>query len=291
MNDSTAYMNHRLPTIHDCFTYNGEDELLWLRLETLKNIVHRVVIAEGTRTQMGRAKKLRFDASRFGDHAQRIEYIVVDDLESNPSSPWVNENRQRNALGRALLGEAAGPLADDDWVILSDADEIPRPDAILKFKPNRYISALLVQRLYFYAFNCQAVANGHDPWWRKVRITTVARLRSWFGSTQCLRVFRATGALRSLKRDWNRLRTQSIHDAGWHFTYLMTADQILEKLRVGMSHQEFNTPEIANLEHIRRCMDERRNLFGKGKFTVVPLDESFPEPLLSNRQRFEHLIW
>jgi beta-1,4-mannosyl-glycoprotein beta-1,4-N-acetylglucosaminyltransferase len=284
-------MNHHLPTIHDCFTYNGEDELLWLRLETLKNIVHRVVIAEATRTHTGKPKKLRFDASRFGDHTRRIEYIVVDDLESSPSSPWDNENRQRNALARAVLGAAAGPLPEDNWIILSDVDEIPRPDAILKFKPGRYISALLVQRTYFYAFNNQVTADGvHDPWWRKVRITTVARLRSWFGSMQSLRVYRTTGALRSLKQDWNRLRTQSIDDAGWHFSYLMTPDQIIEKLSA-CAHQEFNTPEIANLEHIRRCMDERQNLLGSGKFAVVPLDDSFPEPLLSHRHRFERLIW
>lgn len=284
-------MNQGLPTIHDCFTYNGEDELLWLRLETLKSVVHRVVIAEATRTHTGRPKKLHFEASRFGDHARRIEYLVVDDLESRPPSPWDNENRQRNALARAVLGSAAGPPPDDDWIILSDVDEIPRPDAILKFRPKRYISALLVQRLYFYAFNNQATADGRqDPWWRKARITTAARLRHWFGSMQRLREYRTTGALRSLKRNWNRLRTQIIDDAGWHFSYLTTPDQIIEKLNA-FAHQELNSPEIANVEHIRRCMDERRNLFGSGMFAVVPLDHSFPEPLLSNRHRFERLIW
>jgi beta-1,4-mannosyl-glycoprotein beta-1,4-N-acetylglucosaminyltransferase len=278
------------PTVHDCFTYNGEDDLLWLRLETLKDVVHRVVIAEATRTFTGKPKPLRFDAGKFGAHAARISYLVVDDLQADPASPWDNEYRQRNALARGLPGGPGG-VPDDHWVLLSDVDEIPRPDAIARFKPERYISALLAQRNYFYAFNNQAVADRmHDGWWRRVRITTAGRLRHWFGSMQDLRGYRGSGLLRSVKRSWNRARTQSIADAGWHFSYLMSPDEIIEKLN-SFSHQEVNLPEIANPEHIRRCMNERQDLFGNSKFAIVPLDGSFPEPLLSQRDRFSCLIW
>lgn len=283
-------MNTTFPIVHDCFTYNGEDDLLWLRLETLKTVVHRVVIAEATRTFTGAPKQLRFDVKKFPDHASRIEYIVVDDLKSNPISAWENEFHQRNALARSLVGGVDGLFPDDHWIVLSDVDEIPRPEVIQRFQPNRYISALLAQKHYCYTFNNMVVSEGASfPWWRRVRITTVGQLRDWFGSLQSLRDYRATGPFRSVSRLWNRARTQNIDNAGWHFAYLMTPEQIIEKLNA-FSHQEFNVPEIANLSHIRRCLDERRDIFGNGKFNVVPLDESFPKPLIANRERFAHLI-
>ncbi|BDT68066.1 hypothetical protein os1_22480 [Comamonadaceae bacterium OS-1] len=284
-------MYNKTPLIYDCFTYNGEDDLLWLRLETLKNVVDKVIIAEATRTFTGKEKKLRFDASKFGDFSKKIEYIIVNDLNPNPASPWDNENHQRNALARFISLQTSNPLKDDDWIILSDVDEIPRPDSIKKFDPNRYKSGLLEQRNYFYAFNNQAQSDGiNDEWWRKVRVTTFKQFNEWFGSMQSLRDFRTTGPMRGFKRYWNKLKTQNLSDAGWHFSYLMTPEEIIEKL-AAFSHQEVNIPDIANIEYLRKCISERKVFFGNGKCNVVPLDYSFPEPLRNNLDRFNNFIW
>ena len=284
-------MSSKTPLIFDCFTYNGEDDLLWLRLETLKNVIDKFVICEATRTFTGKEKNLRFDISKFSKFSSKIEYIIVDDLNSNPSSPWDNENHQRNALAKFLLNEKSNLLKNDDWIILSDVDEIPRPDCIKKFNPNLYKSGLFEQRNYFYALNNQAQSDeDNDEWWRKVRITTIKQFKDWFGTMQRLRDFRSTGPLRGFKRQWNRLKTQNLSDAGWHFSYLMTPDQIVEKL-AAFSHQEVNTPEIANIEYIRKCMTDKRVFFGNGKCKIVPLDNSFPAPLTSNPTRFNSFIW
>lgn len=273
--------------IHDCFTYAGEDDLLHLRLQTLDGVVGRFVIAEATRSFTGKDKPLRFDAAKFPAFAGRIDYLVVDDLEPNPGSAWENEYRQRNALARGLRD-----AAPDDWVLLSDVDEIPRPQALAEFQPDRFISAVLHQRMFYYAFNNLMVSSDvpRDVPWRAARITTVHHLHHWFGSMQSLRGFRASGPLRAVKRIWNKWRTQEILDAGWHFSYLMTPEQILDKIR-SFSHQELNLPQYTDVAHIRESLRQRRDIFGGNRqFEVVPIDASFPAPLLAERERYARWI-
>lgn len=273
--------------IYDCFTYNGEDDLLWLRLETLRDTVHHVVIAEATRTFTGTPKELFFDIHKFKSHADRITYIVVDDLSPNPKTPWDNEHLQRNALARGIPPSCE----DKEWIILSDVDELPRPESVLEFNPRRYLSAVLRQKNHFYAFNSLSLSSdGRVNWWQRSRITTVGNFRKWFGSMQNLRIYEPSGIFRSAKRRWNKLRTQKIADGGWHFSYLMTPEQVIDKLRA-FSHQEFNIPQIANVQYVRKCIDERKDLFGNGGFTVVPLDDTYPVPLIQNVGRFSDYIW
>lgn len=275
--------------IHDCFTYAGEDDLLYLRLQTLKDVVDRFVIAEGTRTFAGKPREPRFDIARFAEFASRIEYVRVDDLQADPPSAWHNEWHQRSALARGLRD-----AADDDWLILSDVDEIPRPEAIRQYRPARHLSAVLHQRMYYYAFNNEMTASKDalDIPWRMVRMTTVGRLRGWYGgSLQNLRAYRATGPLRSLRRWWHKTNAQVIADAGWHFSYLMTPEQIRQKIE-SFSHQELNLPQYTDVEAIRRRLANREDLFGMGRsFQLVPLDESFPKPLLAERERFAQFIY
>jgi beta-1,4-mannosyl-glycoprotein beta-1,4-N-acetylglucosaminyltransferase len=282
------------PRLFDCFTYNGEQELLSLRMEVLRGVVDYVVIAEATRTFTGKPKPLRFDRSLLPPDGPEVIYLPVDDLEPNPVSAWSNENHQRNALGRIVAGafpQVAGGVRADDWIMLSDVDEIPHPDRIRAFRPEHYRSAVLLQRNFFYAFNNKAVrADGTDLLWDRARVTTVAHFTNWFETMQRLRDYRSHGPLRGLRRAWNKLRTQRVDNAGWHFSYLMTPEQIIEKLG-SFSHQEFNTREIASVDYIRKCMEEGRDLFGSGRFRVVPLDDSFPAALVRQQSRYAQFVW
>lgn len=274
--------------IHDCFTYAGEEDLLYLRLKTLAGVVDRFVMAEGTRTFAGASRTPRFDRARLGALADRLEYVVVDDLAPNPASAWQNEYHQRNALMRGLRD-----AADADWVLLSDVDEIPHPEALARFRPGRYVSAVLEQRFYWYAFNNRMVRSPDpsDVPWCRVRLTTVGRLRRFYGSMQNLREFRAAGPLRSLWRYVHRHHSQRIAPGGWHFSYLMTPEQIRRKIE-SFSHQELNLPRFTDEAHIRAALRERRDLFGSGReFEVQSLDDSFPRPLVQERERFAAWIF
>lgn len=118
------------------FYFFNELDLLEIRLNTLSDVVDRFVIAEATRTYSGKHKELVFagNRQRFAAFADRIDYIVVEDLLDTQTIardpynlPWVNENRQRNALMRVVAN--AKPT---DIVMVSDLDEIPRPEEVAK---------------------------------------------------------------------------------------------------------------------------------------------------------------
>ena len=68
--------------VYDCFTFFNELDLLEIRLNTLKDVVDKFVIAEATRTHTGRPKELVFEKNRerFASFSDKIEYIIVDNL-------------------------------------------------------------------------------------------------------------------------------------------------------------------------------------------------------------------
>lgn len=278
--------------IFDCFTYAGESDLLALRLETLSHVVDRFVIAEGTRTFSGMPRALSLDLGRFAPFRDRITHIVVDDLQARPASAWVNEFRQRNALARGLAG-----ARDDDLLLLSDVDEIPRPESLAQYRPDRYASAVLHQRMYYYALNHEMVESDDvtELPCRRARLTTVGHLRRVYASLQDLRIWgsegrfpRLSGRVDRLLRD--RLFTQQLKDAGWHFSYLMGPEEIVRKL-AAFSHQEFNRPQFADPAHLRRVIASGQDLFGRERrFRTLPIDGSFPEPVRLNPERFQRWI-
>lgn len=275
--------------IHDCFTFAGEFDVLALRLETLADVVDRFVVAEGTRSFGGQPREV----SQLHDRVparfrKRIVHLVVDELEAAPPSAWHNEFRQRNALARGLVD--AQP---DDLLVLSDVDEIPHPDCLRRFRPGRYLSAVLHQRVFYYALNNELVRSG-DRWelpWKAARMTTVRQLRGVYRTMQNLRRFGSEGRFPVTARRidallLDRLATQHLAPGGWHFTYLMTPEAIAQKI-AGFSHQEFNQGRYTDLEHLARCVQTRTDPFGRDRqFRVVPVQEDLPLPIQRHPERF-----
>ena len=115
--------------IIDCFTFYNELELLDYRLNILKNVVDHFIIVESTLTHVGKPKKMYFDPERYSD--LNIIYVVVDDFPYNENTidiskeqQWKNEKHQRNCIERGLKKLKLNP---DDFILISDLDEIPDP--------------------------------------------------------------------------------------------------------------------------------------------------------------------
>lgn len=116
-----------MPKVYDCFTFFNELDLLEIRLNELDPVVDRFVLVEATVTQRGQPKSLFFreNRERFTKFLPKIEHVVVEDMPAGPqtkSNNWKRENFQRRAIMRGLASAQA-----DDFVLISDLDEIPMP--------------------------------------------------------------------------------------------------------------------------------------------------------------------
>ncbi len=270
------------PKLYDCFCYFNEDMLLELRLETLWDVVDYFVIVESIYTISGKPKSLNFNAEKFAKYAAKIRYLVVRDYPEGLDDAWRNERYQRNYIANGLWDAKA-----DDWVMISDVDEIPRPDKIALFNPKRYKRADFEQAAYSYYLNNRCYNQGERVRWYGSKLTTYQNLLNFFVYPERVRSFKSTGWLRSIKRIiFKRWMVQIIADGGWHFTWVTSIENIILKLE-SYAHQEFNKPEYKNPETIKAKIAagfEVLNPQATCKREVV--DETFPQVILNNPQKY-----
>jgi|TARA_B110000037_G_C17107494_1_gene500445 beta-1,4-mannosyl-glycoprotein beta-1,4-N-acetylglucosaminyltransferase len=267
--------------VYDCFSYWDEDLLLELRLSVLNNSVDYFVIVEGNKTWQNNPKKLRFDINKFRKFKDKIIYIPVEDMPGG-DNPWVRENFQRNCIERGL-----SKAQKEDWIIISDLDEIPNPESIKNFMVEmRY--ATFKQNHYYYKLNLQ---SKDYPYWNGSRIC----IKKYLKSPQWLR------NLKFKKRPkWriDKFRLNNILDkGGWHFCNLKSAEQLLYKYSNMCETNDqyaFNQKislENLQIEKIRKRILNREDIIGReGAYEVKKLDDSFPKEILINKEKFKEWI-
>src|ERR1700722_9865012 len=112
--------------IYDCFTFFNELELLELRLHELAGVVDKFVLVEATETHTNKPKPLYYQENRARFSAFHDKIIHVTHAKMLKSSDtWIPETFQRNCIGRGLKD-----CRPDDFVLVSDLDEIPRADVV-----------------------------------------------------------------------------------------------------------------------------------------------------------------
>ena len=124
--------------IYDCFQYFDEDHILELRLNILDKYVDYFVISESTKTHQGRSKKINFDINKFKKFEHKIKFIVADykkkiDFKNHTGGESPVEQHQRN-----YLMEGVKNALPDDFIILSDSDEIPDFTKIKSFSHGEF---------------------------------------------------------------------------------------------------------------------------------------------------------
>lgn len=222
------------PRVFDCFTFYNEFQLLDLRLAELREVVDQTILVEASQTFSGRPKGLLFYENRRGYEQYSIHTVLLDGLTG--STAWEREAYQRNAILRGL--EEVG-AKDHDWVLISDADEIPHPSVVIRAE--NALGYTLDQVLYYYNLECQAV----EPWQiaKLVRFSEVRKA----GSVEAVRM---------------TSRYPVLPKGGWHFSYFGDESFIRAKV-AAFSHQELNTDRWMNSANIQRALTEGIDLFGR----------------------------
>lgn len=234
----------------DCFLYNGEIEVLTLRLSTLGGVVDRFVLVESTKTFRGTDKPLHFAAIRpyFAAWGDRIQHIVLDTEPAGLDAYFAREGWQRHQLVRGLRD-----VPDNAQVLIGDVDEIPDP-ALL---PRENDMRAFLQTLYYYD------------------ALTRCTSRRWLGTVVC-----SAGEARRLGCEMVRRLRADIPtiEGGWHFSHTGGVEAIGAKLRAG-SHTEVDLEE--HHAAIADRMATASDLFGREEFTWerAPLGADLPAPL------------
>lgn len=151
--------------VYDCFTFFNELDLLEIRLNVTKDVVDRFVLVEAGETHAGRPKPMMFaeNRARFATFADRIAYVAVERFPSVCTTDWARENWQRNAISKGLEG-----AQDGDAVLISDLDEIPRPEAVRANIGRKGVTAF-DQTYYAYYLNYR---NVRQQWWLGTRMVS-----------------------------------------------------------------------------------------------------------------------
>jgi hypothetical protein len=112
--------------VYDCFLYNGEVQVLEIRLHELADVVYRFVLVESDATFRGVHKTPAFNPldPRITPFAGEIRYVLVKDMPRTGDQAKL-EAWQRNAILRGVPDAAA-----EDLVLVSNVDEIPRAIAV-----------------------------------------------------------------------------------------------------------------------------------------------------------------
>ncbi len=234
--------------IIDCFTFYNELDLLLYRLEILYDVVDYFVIVEANHTFAGKNKPLYFKENEelFKKYINKIIRIVINlpylvpNINYEKKEQWKNESQQRNAIN---LGIKNINLQPNDLIIISDLDEIPDPNTLIKLKHsvnNIQNGYSLIQDLYYYNLNTKCNIK-----WDKIKIVTYE-----YYKTRSPQMIRNTGThiLPILKY------------GGWHLSYFGDKKFIKNKLE-NFSHQEFNNNNYANLDYIENKLSNQQSLY------------------------------
>ena len=248
--------------------YNNEDLLLELRLNSLKKSVNKFVIVESQYDHQGNKKNLNFKIEKFSNFKDKIEYIILNEFPKNLSN-WERENYHRNFINNGLQ-----EAEQDDYIMISDLDEIPKIDNIQIFEKKKYTA--FKQKMFYYKFNLH---NLTEP--------------DWFGTKVCKKKYlRSPQWIRNQKVKeypfwrFDKLRWNIIEEGGWHFSFVMSSINIKKKIE-SFAHTELNKQEFINIETIQQKINLKQDLFGRPfKFIKIEDEKILPEYLVSNKNKF-----
>lgn len=280
-----------------------EEMLLDLRLNILDKFVDQFVIVESSYTHSGKEKKLIFDINKYSKFKEKINYIILKDppegievINSNDSEDQISRKEILNALRRENLQRdtifnGLKNADSNDWIIVSDLDEIPD---LTKVNFNKIKNKIIFfkQKVFYYKLNLE-----------------LKTLR-WIGTKACRKKhLKSPQWLRNIKdKIYPKWRIDIlfsekkyndiffIENGGWHFSFVKKPEDIEKKLRSYLHHREYDidpigTEKIQNLINSKSVIydhrvDQTQYKFGGGqKLEKIDL-ELLPKHISTNKEKY-----
>jgi len=293
--------------IFDCFMYFDEDIVLDVRLNYLDKYIDQFIIIESEYNHKGEKRTPLFDINKFKKFENKIKYILTNDIppgienlkvDDNESeiyrksifNAWKRENLQRNQISVGL-----SDAQEEDWVIISDLDEIPNLSGI-KLKDINDNLVFFKQDMMYYKFN--------------LRLENY----TWIGSKACkMKNLESPQWIRDIKdRKYNWWRVDTyfskrkysnilfVENGGWHFSYLKKPKDIEKKLKSYLHHIDYDMNPVGekgiqeminNKKTIYNIKaDQKENKFdGTNKLNKIDIN-LLPSYILENKDKLKDWI-
>lgn len=263
--------------IYDIFTYNGEKDILDIRLNILSNHVDKFIIVEAPTTFSGKVKPLYFKEHKkyFEKFLDKIIYFVIDDYpndkalcelaDKSPNVPkngpehWKREFYQKESIKKALLG-----LNDNDFCFIGDVDEIWNPEINIDYSKN-YIYKFK-QIVYAYFIN-----NKSNEIWSGTMGTKYKNIKE-----KCLNHLRTKGLT----------QYYYVSNGGWHFTSMGGIEELRRKINDSYTSESYNTDRVQ--KNLEKDFGNRDYLGRKFIFTID--EKNLPTYLKENKEKYKHLF-
>ena len=293
--------------IFDCFMYFDEDVVLDVRLNFLNSYVDKFVIVESIFNHKGEKRKPQFDISKYSKFKDKIIYILKDDIPEGIEKIEKSDDHKevyrksilnagkRENLQRNNILDGLKDINQNDWVIISDLDEIPNLEKVnLKNINDRIV--LFQQDMMYYKFNLK-----------------LDNFR-WIGSKACkFKFLKSPQWLRDIKNrkfKWWRIdalfskrkyqNLKIINNGGWHFSYLKTPEAIEKKLKSYLHHIDYDVDPIG-INRIKKIVEDKKAIYDlkadqrQSKFNaqneLIKIDNTLlPSYILENMDKFEDWI-
>ena len=256
--------------IYDCFIYNGEEELLLLRLEYLYPFVDYFVIAEANRTFTGLQKPAYYEliADKLSKYKDKIRFIPVDFTAVHFPNAWGYEHFLRGSLKNGMFD-----AMNEDYVIIADVDEIIPLDTILN-EQHECDGLIIELPTFYYFFNMLSTEVINITLFVKYKLIRDVPIGN-----------------RDVYKTWNLpIRKMGVNNQGGHFTYLFgyEIEKYIQKIN-SFSHSEFNTDYYKNKERIKRNICLGLDIFDREhyRFRIVNLDKLLAPSLLAAMKRLQ----
>jgi beta-1,4-mannosyl-glycoprotein beta-1,4-N-acetylglucosaminyltransferase len=259
------------PKIIDVFLFYNELDLLKARLSYLGPLVDYFVISEANVDFAGRKKEFilnqdLINSLPFGDRViyHRIDinlksiswvYKRLKYLKKKNRFLWKIQDEQRNAAITPLK-----KFNPNDIVIFSDLDEFPSEEGIAKsfqllqkHQDNKNENSAFSLDQTFYYFNLNNAAP-HEKFYGSI----IANLKTFRRQLP--------HKLRSQKND-----LMHIEYGGWHFSYFMNEEKILNKIQAISDVENLSAYKKLTIHDIEKKIRSRSDLYDRG--TILESEE------------------
>jgi beta-1,4-mannosyl-glycoprotein beta-1,4-N-acetylglucosaminyltransferase len=280
--------------IYDCFNFFNELDILEIRMNVLYEHVDYFVIVESSITHSGEEKLFYYEENkeRYEKFSDKIIHFKVCDTPNNFTnlpdtdddilcqiyhyiniqSNRFNRNTQpdygRDFFQKECIRRPLVNCVDDDIILFSDLDEIPNPEVLkniqeLNLEENIYS---LQQNTYYYYLN---VLKQKD--WYGTKILSYKKLKDL-----SLNEVRGDQSL-SVKLD----------NGGWHFSFMGGKDMVEKKIK-SYSARDLVKPKV--LQSLEENIKNNVDPFFRGNLSLVEIDDSYPQFIIDNQEKYSHLI-